>query len=219
MDDDFNFEPIPGLPEKLPVGEEILWQGRPTFLRLAWHSFGIIWITAYVLLAIISHLIQSILGLHEHSFLPVFSFYFLNWAGVSLILSVLAYFQIRSTIYTITNKRVVLRIGAALPITFNIPFKQISSVGVRTYGKTGSIALALSGSNKISYISCWPHARPWCFAKPEPSLIFLENIDVTSQILRNAMHEELGYTEVGKDEQNIKSRIFSRKLKKTVLIA
>ena len=107
----------------------------------------------------------------------LFSFYFLNWVGVSSILGVLAYFQIRSTIYTITNKRVVLRIGAALPITFNIPFKQISSVGVRTYGKTGSIALALSGNNKISYISCWPHARPWCFAKPEPSLIFLENID------------------------------------------
>ena len=219
MDDDFNFEPIPGLPEKLPEGEKILWQGRPTFLRLAWHSFGIIWITAYVLLAMISQVIQSVLGLHEHSFIPVFSFYFLNWSGACLILSVLAYVQMRSTIYTITNKRLVLRIGAALPITFNIPFKQILSVGVRAYGKTGSIALALSGDNKISYLSCWPHARPWFFAKPEPSLIFLENIHVVSQILQSAMTKELGSFKAEKEKMNINRTIYSPNLKKNVSIA
>jgi len=27
--DDFAFEPVPGLPEELPAGETILWQGRP----------------------------------------------------------------------------------------------------------------------------------------------------------------------------------------------
>ena len=219
MDDDFNFEPIPGLPEKLPVGEELLWQGRPTFLRLAWHSFGVIWITAYVLLAVITQIMQSILGLLELSLLPVFSFYFLNWTGASLILCILAYFQMRATIYTITNKRVVLRIGAALPITFNIPFKQISSVGVRTYGRTGSIALTLLGDNKISYISCWPHARPWYFANPEPSLIFLENIDEASEILQNAMNQELGFSSAKKSEINIKKRILSSNLKNRVSIA
>ena len=219
MDDDFNFEPIPGLPEKLPLGEELLWQGRPNFLRLAWHSFGIIWITAYVFFAMISQAIQSILGLHEHAFLPVFSFYFLNWIGASSILSILAYLQMRSTIYTITNKRVVLRIGAALPITFNIPFKQIYSVGVRAYGKTGSIALALKGSNKISYLSCWPHTRPWYFARPEPSLIFLEDIDSVSQILQGAMNEEMSFSNAKQNEININNRILSSNIKKSVSIA
>ncbi len=34
-DKDFDFDPVPGLPERLPAGEEILWQGRPEALTLA----------------------------------------------------------------------------------------------------------------------------------------------------------------------------------------
>ncbi len=30
--DDFAFDPLPGLPEALPAGENILWQGRPDTL-------------------------------------------------------------------------------------------------------------------------------------------------------------------------------------------
>lgn len=33
--DDFNFEPVRGLPERLPEGEHILWQGRPSTRMLA----------------------------------------------------------------------------------------------------------------------------------------------------------------------------------------
>jgi len=41
--DDFNFEPIKGLPEKLPEDEHILWQGAPDPRRLAREALGIRW--------------------------------------------------------------------------------------------------------------------------------------------------------------------------------
>lgn len=34
----------------------------------------------------------------------------------------LAWMQARATIYTITTARVILRVGAALPVTYTIPF-------------------------------------------------------------------------------------------------
>ena len=39
--DDFAIEPIPGLPERPPQGEEILWQGRPNWWALAKSACGV----------------------------------------------------------------------------------------------------------------------------------------------------------------------------------
>ena len=43
--DDFEIEPIPGLPAKLPKGEHIVWQGKPdrgTFARVVLHERKIV---------------------------------------------------------------------------------------------------------------------------------------------------------------------------------
>jgi hypothetical protein len=45
--DDFNFEPIRGLPEALPADEHILWQGRPNSLRLAKDAWSLNWVIGY----------------------------------------------------------------------------------------------------------------------------------------------------------------------------
>jgi hypothetical protein len=37
--DDFAFEKIRGLPADLPRGEELLWQGSPTWKSLAIHTY------------------------------------------------------------------------------------------------------------------------------------------------------------------------------------
>ena len=39
MSDDFDFEPVRGLPEMLPAGERLLWQGAPRWQDLAVHAF------------------------------------------------------------------------------------------------------------------------------------------------------------------------------------
>ena len=51
--DDFAFEPQRGLPERLPAGEHILWQGSPQPWRIAVEALSIKWIAGYfVLLAV-----------------------------------------------------------------------------------------------------------------------------------------------------------------------
>lgn len=207
MSDDFNFEPILGLPEDLPLGEEILWQGNPNRFRLAWNSFGVMWISIYVFLAMLIHIYQGFLSSSSELLLPIIFFYFLIWLSTSGLMAFLANLQGKSSIYTITNKRVVMRIGVALPITFNIPFTQISSVDLKSYGRTGSLALSLSGSNKISYANCWPHVRPWHFSKPAPSLLFLENVEEISQILRSAMENELAFGRMSKKNLNLNENV------------
>ncbi|MFM7692363.1 MAG: hypothetical protein ACKPAC_23350, partial [Alphaproteobacteria bacterium] len=42
-------EPIPGLPEALPEGEVLLWQGAPAWTEIAQRVFLIRWVMAYFL--------------------------------------------------------------------------------------------------------------------------------------------------------------------------
>jgi hypothetical protein len=45
--DDFAFEPVRGLPERPPLGEEILWQGAPSWWRLAVEALSLYWVAGY----------------------------------------------------------------------------------------------------------------------------------------------------------------------------
>ena len=49
------------------------------------------------------------------------------------IIALLGYIVHRTTLYTITSKRVVMRFGMALPMTFNIPFTQIAAADVKLF--------------------------------------------------------------------------------------
>ena len=45
--DDFDQEPIRGLPEMLPPGERILWQGAPSARALARDALRVRWVGGY----------------------------------------------------------------------------------------------------------------------------------------------------------------------------
>ena len=91
--------------------------------------------------------------------------------GASLILGLLAYATAASTVYTLTDRRLVMRIGIALTLTLNLPFRAIAAADYKSslFG-TGEIAISLAGSDRISYLVLWPHARPWRVRKPQPML-------------------------------------------------
>jgi hypothetical protein len=77
----------------------------------------------------------------------------------------------RSTLYTLTNKRVVMRIGIVLTLTFNLPFKRIAGASLKTQGAgTGDIALALHPEDRIGWAHLWPHQRAWHVTQPQPTL-------------------------------------------------
>jgi lipid-A-disaccharide synthase-like uncharacterized protein len=186
-DDDFAVEPIVGLPELLPKGEVILWQGRPNWLRLTIESLNLWWVIGYFGLLVAWRLVTVIDYLPLGTAVSVSVPFLFVAAFVGLLLCSIGYIQARSTVYTITNRRVVMRIGAALTMTLNLPFTKIDNAAVaKKRGGFGNIAFETSGNTKFSYFVLWPHARSWYFGKPQPTLKCIPDIEKVSSILGEA---------------------------------
>ena len=124
--DDFDFDPVRGLPEVLPAGERMLWQGSPRWQDMALHAFHVRKVAVYFAVITLS---VVVLRLSDGSSLldalkPVLWYLPLTLVAVGL-LSGLAWASAKTTIYTITTKRIVLRIGIALPMSLNVPLSLI----------------------------------------------------------------------------------------------
>jgi hypothetical protein len=172
MSHDHDPEPIRGLPARLPPGERILWQGEPRWTGLARRAFHVRKVAVYFLL-LLAWRFETVTGTGLTPIEVVQTMMPLTFLGVLAlgVLSGLAWFSSRTTVYTITNRRLVMRIGIALTITVNVPFKVIESAALRLYRDgTGDIPIALLGEDRVAYVPLWPHARPWKFARPEPML-------------------------------------------------
>jgi hypothetical protein len=99
-----------------------------------------------------------------------------------------AFLAARTTIYTITTRRVVLRYGIAFTKAVNVPLRTVKSVGLRMHANgTGDIALALTGPDRIAYLILWPHTRPWRFSLPEPMLRAIPEPQKATEALRVAL--------------------------------
>ncbi len=168
MQDEFDMETINGLPERPPEGEHVLWQGRPDWWALTRSAVAFWWVAGYfVLLAAWRFLSVA----DQMPFMQAVgaSVPFLALGGlVGALLLLTAFIQARATVYTLTNRRVAMRIGAALTVTLNLPYTRIASadLDLRKDG-TGTIAFATIGDARLSYLALWPHVRPWHLrAKP-----------------------------------------------------
>lgn len=182
------FEAAYGLPEPLPKDESILWQGAPDFADLAVRVFHLKKVAVYFVV------LMGVRGSYLYSSnmpdLTVIAGVLLV-AGLGLAamaaLAVLAWLTARTTAYTLTDKRVVMRIGIVLTLTFNLPFKQIESAGLLLTGKGfGDIPLALGDGDRIGYLNLWPHARPWRLAKPEPMLRCVRDAEALASMLQQS---------------------------------
>ena len=139
-----------GLPEGLPSGERLLWQGSPSTRALMRHAFHIRGVAIYFAV-IIAWSAATILG-HGASGHALRSA-LIHRAELAIIpvvlIAVYAWSIQRSTIYSITNRRVVISFGMALPVTFNIPFGKIEGAGLRIYpGGAGDIPAATAAGRK-----------------------------------------------------------------------
>jgi hypothetical protein len=197
--DDFAFEPIPGLPERLPIGEEMFWQGRPDAGALAREAYGIRWIAGYFALIV---LWRGTIGFGEAGLAGVLAFG-LPYVGLAIlgctVIYLLAVAQARATIYTITSSRVVMRIGAALTVTFNFPFVQIAAAHLDDRGATGTIALQTKGDTRISFLILWPHVRPWQIARTQPALRCIPDAAAVAKLLAEAAQTRLSEPVITRD--------------------
>ena len=186
---DHDAEYVRGLPEELPDGERILWQGTPRWTALArsaFHTRGLsIYFAALLLLRALTVLWSG--GAVEHAVVAVLWLIPLAAAGVGMMMLV-AWLTARATVYTITNRRVVMRIGIVLEITLNFPFHVIESAGLRADADgTGDIPLVLSGDDRIAFVHLWPHTRPWRLERPEPMMRSIPDAAHAASILANAL--------------------------------
>ncbi|MEY3525644.1 MAG: hypothetical protein RIR92_1709, partial [Pseudomonadota bacterium] len=87
------------------------------------------------------------------------------------LLTWLAWLTARTALYTLTSKRVVMRIGIVLTLTFNLPLRMVAAASVKPLKNgCGDIALKLAGDDHIAWLNLWPHAKPWALKNPEPCL-------------------------------------------------
>jgi hypothetical protein len=192
-----DFEPIRGLPGDLPPGETILWQGAPDWRVLVGEAFHIRIVGAYFAAMLIWRMAGALSGRgHWGAALStVVQVSPLALAGLAL-LTFLAWLNSRTTVYTITNRRVVMRFGAAFSKAINIPFEVIDNAALKTLaGGVGDLALTLKAPNKIAWLMLWPHARPWKLAAPEPTLRAIPRADEAAKVLAVAMQRQMALTQ------------------------
>lgn len=196
--DDFAIEPLPGLPAHPPKGEVLLWQGRPQAFALAREAMKINWIAGYfVALAVWRGWVMGD-GVPATIFAVMLPYLAIG-AVTCAILYLIAVVQARSTVYTITTARVAMRIGAALTVTLNLPFRQIgaANLALKSNG-TGTIALQTLGDTRISYLVCWPHVRPWHINRTQPALRAIPDAAAVAKLLADAAETRLSQPEVTK---------------------
>ena len=187
------FEAAHGLPEALPADETLLWQGKPDALLMTRQALHLDLIGIYFAVLVAwsgisaaydgAALAQTLFSMGRSSALFALALGLLGVIGLLIA---------RTSVYTITDRRVVMRIGVVLSITFNLPFKQIASAAVRHHGKTGAgdITLSLSGADRIAYLHLWPHVRPWKMKRTQPMLRALRQVDTVATILAKALKQQ-----------------------------
>ena len=183
------FEAAPGLPEQLPADERLLWQGAPQWRLVALHVFHVrtlAWYFAAMMLLQATYL----LGEPERNlFKPLLLSFLLSVISLG-ILSLMAWLTARTALYTLTNKRVVMRIGIVLTLTFNLPLRMLAAASLKTNPDgSGDIALKLAGNDHIAWLNLWPHARPWVLRHPEPSLRCIADVSTVGECLLKAWQE------------------------------
>ena len=197
--DDFAVEPIRGLPERPPEGEEILWQGRPDTWRLAVESLSLYWVAAYFVLFFGWRALVAGAEVPFWEAVRIGSPFLVMGAVACGLLWLIALIQARSTVYTVTNRRVAMRIGAALTVTLNLPYRWIGAANLDLrQGGTGTIALSLLGDTRLSYANTWPHVRPWYMANTQPALRCIPDAQNVAKILSEAAEQRLAEPAVRK---------------------
>jgi hypothetical protein len=185
----FRGRPMDGLPGRLPEGEQVLWQSGPSWRALARHAFQIRLVAVYFSLLVGWRVLGSMLSGHDlrYALVSAASCVLLGALGIVLF-CLFAWLIARTTTYTITQKRVVLTYGMALPKSLNLPFCAIDSADLRRHADgTGDVALRLPAAKRLSYLLLWPHVRSGAQGRAQPVLRCIPAPNEACEILANAV--------------------------------
>lgn len=188
------FEAVHGLPEPLPGDERLLWQGAPDWRTLAVDALHVRKLAIYFAL-MLGWRLSAAWSDGAGPFVALKGT--LPMAGLAVlalgIAAAIAWLIASTTVYTVTDRRVVMRIGIVLTVTFNLPLKQIDSASLhRLANGHGDIALVIGGGENIAYLHLWPHARPWHLKRTEPTMRSVADAERVASILAQALAAAAG---------------------------
>ena len=164
---EYEDEPVEGLPDFLPEGETMVWQGRPTVAAMARRVFFIPHLALYFGLLIAGHTVYRLMeGVSAAQVVGTFVWQAGLAATVLVLLAWLARSYAASVLYTLTSERLVIRSGVALPMMVNIPIEQITAADMRVYRDgTGDIVLTPVADRKLHWVLLWPNVSAW-YSRP-----------------------------------------------------
>lgn len=180
---------IAGINEDLPPGEQVLWQGGPDWRLLARRALHVRKVAIYFALLFGWRAASALAdGASAAEAVLGAGALLATAAGALALLAAIAWLSARTTIYAITNRRVAMRIGIALPIYVNLPFRGIETAALGAGGAArGDISLRLAGDVRLAWLHLWPHVRPWHLARPQPTLRALRDAPAVAAILAAAL--------------------------------
>ena len=199
------FEAQYGLPEVLPAGEHILWQGTPNWKVLARRVFHVNKVAAYFALM----LAWRFANMYADTQSVVDAFASLAWLAPIFALGLgllwlLGWWSAQSTAYTLTDKRIVMRIGIVLTVTYNLPLSRIECADLHAAGSgCQDIALTLERGTRIAWLHLWPHVRPWRLAQTQPMLRALPDAPAVAALLAKAWSEVNGVAATPRREPTV----------------
>ena len=101
--------------------------------------------------------------------------------------------------YVITEKRIIIKNGAALAFMISVPFKKIVAVNLqKRLAGVGTISFELSSDKRVPYISCWPSVRPWFFKRTQPAFACISGVEDVGILIKDAMNIGTASFEVSK---------------------
>jgi Bacterial PH domain len=199
------------LPADIPPGERVLWFGRPEPTSLWRRAYRAEWVGGWFALMTIWNFVS--ITMSDSAFAGfVSALKTLGFGAAALaILSLLAWLSASTTFYVITERRIVLKTGIALPLFLNLPFKQIASANVRAFADgTGEVTVSLTEGQRVPYLVLWPSARPLRFARPEPALRCVVGPREVADTLGRALAEASGQAPAAPARATVKSAEPSR---------
>jgi hypothetical protein len=174
---------IEGVGEPLPVGEALLWEGRPDVRLLALRVFHLRLLLVYWGVVAAGFVAWGLAAGRGGGALAAD----LAWLALVGLVGTGVIFALaravrRSTTYALTDRRVVIRMGIAFPSVLNLPLRQLDAVDLRSLGNdAGEVVLTTAGDARIGWLYLWPHARPWHFREPAPSLRALRGAEAVGR--------------------------------------
>lgn len=190
--EEYEHEPVRGLPEYLPEGERLIWQGEPDWRVMARRVFHLRAISLYFALLVAWHLGTSLYAGQTLAEAVRAGTWQIGLGLTAIaILAVLARAYARATVYTLTDKRLVIRFGVAMPMMVNIPLGIIDSADLKRYDNgSGDILLTVNQRQNLSYFMLWPNVRSWKFRPVQPALRSLRDVDAVAASLAGIVSRE-----------------------------